>query len=519
MKEFENFISYRRQETGAEANLLYDSLTKQGYSTFLDVHSLDNGRFDENLLDIISNCTNFILILTKDTLVRCKDKKDWIYRELRQALLTKKNIICVFVGEVLFPTDLPQEISEIENYNGIVFDFNYYDKFVEKLISRFLVTNNNLLVSNDDSDFVIDGTKLIAYVGNAGTVIIPNNVTCIGERAFKDKTHLIKIVFPESIEIVEDGAFERCLNMVSLKIPQNTKIIGKKSFSRCYNLAFIELNDTLETISDEAFSYCSKLKWINIPKGVKNISTSAFNGCTSLELINVESGNESFEDMDGILTDVGRKTIVRCPENYKEDIIVLPSSINELASYSFSKCINIRDIILPSELRVINSEAFAGCCGIHALTLPDSIIEMDTSAFKEWTTKQKVITSKRFNQKIKYLIESTIDSNNLEKTCLNNEFILVKTTFESNTEAKKMAKMLLEYNYIISGQISKLNSIYRWEGEISDECEYELSCITLGSKYYDVEKFIIENHSYELCQIMVIPIIHTSEIFGAWLRS
>ena len=41
-----------------------------------------------------------------------------------------------------------------------------------------------------------------------------------------------------------------------------------------------------------------------------------------------------------------------------------------------------------------------------------------------------------------------------------NKFCLIKTTFESEEEAVNMAKMLLNKNLIVSGQIKEMRSLY-----------------------------------------------------------
>ena len=61
MPLFENFISYRRSETLPEVQNIYHALIGKGFSTFCDIYTLNSGRFDENLLEIIKSCTNFIL--------------------------------------------------------------------------------------------------------------------------------------------------------------------------------------------------------------------------------------------------------------------------------------------------------------------------------------------------------------------------------------------------------------------------------------------------------------------------
>ena len=100
-----------------------------------------------------------------------------------------------------------------------------------------------------------------------------------------------------------------------------------------------------------------------------------------------------------------------------------------------------------------------------------------------------------------------------------NKFCLIKTTFESEEEAVKIAKMLLDKKLIVSGQIKEMRSLYVWKDELCDEKEFELTCFTESRMYKEVEEFINSHHSYELCQIVCIPITNISKGFGNWISS
>lgn len=102
---------------------------------------------------------------------------------------------------------------------------------------------------------------------------------------------------------------------------------------------------------------------------------------------------------------------------------------------------------------------------------------------------------------------------------MENKFCLIKTTFESEEEAVKIAKMLLDKKLIVSGQIKEMRSLYMWKDELCDEKELELTCFTESRLYKEVEEFINKHHSYELCQIICIPITNISNGFGNWISS
>ena len=521
MQIFENFISYRRSDTLAEVQNIYHALLNKGFSTFCDIYSLNSGRFDDGLKQTIDQCTNYILVLKEHSLDRCSEEGDWLRFEIAEALEKKKNIICVFIGNFKFPDELPADIEKIRYYNGITYDYSYFTGFIDCLVSRFLVSNESVALSNDLRDFVISDSVLIKYVGTAPVVTIPKNITIIAKEAFKDKTRVTEVNLPEGLTQISESAFERCINITHITLPNTLKVIGKKAFSRCYNLSFIAFNDSLESIEDEAFNFCTKLRMVQMGKSLASIASTVFNNCNKLACILIDENNASYSTADGILYNKQKSTLVRCPEGYDSDLIVVPPTVETLSAWCFSRCINLVDVVLPRHLKRVERYAFNECSGILSLTLGDDISDFDVSALTGWIREQRVVVSKRFNPLIKYNIEQKLaEKVILEQVDANDitaEFVMIKTTFESNEEAAKMAKMLLSKKLIASAQLNKLSVFYTWNDEACNEDETELSCITRGTLFQSTADFINKHHSYECCQIVCIPIVKTTQQFEEWL--
>lgn len=519
MQVFENFISYRRKDTSLEVRNIYDALIRKGYSTFCDVYSLKSGNFDENIKNIIKSCTNFILVITQASIDSCDEENDWMYKEIKEAIDNNKNIVCVFVGDVEFPSTLPNAISGLPYQNGIKFDIIYFDSFISKLISQFLVPATDIFEEKSlESDFLVDGSRLIKYLGRAKNVVIPEGITVIGEFAFKDKTMIEKIVLPNTITHIEESAFERCLNISYIILPDSLSYVGKKAFNRCFNVAYIQFNNSLQQIDEEAFGYCNKLKNIQLSSNLKYIHPTAFNNCSQLATISISTENEFYTAFEGVLYDKKMTTLIRCPECYQTDIFTIPTSIKTIGAYAFYKCTRLINILLPQSIESIKEWALKDCYNIEHISVFDNIKEFDASAIEGWTSSQQIHFSARCSQVIKYNITKKMKENQLYVSSeIANQFVLVKTTFESKKEAEDMARMLLDRHLIVSGQISKLHSIYMWNDEINSEDEVELSCITTSTNYAEIEEFIKRNHSYELCEIITIPIVKTTPEFGDWI--
>lgn len=101
---------------------------------------------------------------------------------------------------------------------------------------------------------------------------------------------------------------------------------------------------------------------------------------------------------------------------------------------------------------------------------------------------------------------------------MKNDLIIVKTTFSKMAEAKKLAKILLNQKLAACIQFSKIESMFIWEGKISSEAEILVSIKTESKLYKEIEKLILQHHSYEIPQIIAIKIAKTSQNYQKWIN-
>lgn len=151
-ERYDIFISYRRDGGVPVAEAIYQNLHSD-YACFLDRESLKNGYFDDEIKSRIKNCTDFIVIISETVFDRCNEPNDWISCEVEIALKEHKNIIPIFVGTQKFPDNIPEQLKEIQRYNGIFWDdeAETLKKLKSFLLSNqqyqlFLVAENNRLV-------------------------------------------------------------------------------------------------------------------------------------------------------------------------------------------------------------------------------------------------------------------------------------------------------------------------------------------------------------------------------------
>lgn len=142
MENYDVFISYRRDGGELMAHILFERLSKIGYSVFQDIESLRSGNFNKALLDVIENCTDVILILPPNGLDRCNNEDDWVRKEVEHALKLGKNIIPIMLRGFEWPEVMVTTLEPIKNLNGITANTEYFDQFINKL-QTFLKSSVN----------------------------------------------------------------------------------------------------------------------------------------------------------------------------------------------------------------------------------------------------------------------------------------------------------------------------------------------------------------------------------------
>lgn len=100
-----------------------------------------------------------------------------------------------------------------------------------------------------------------------------------------------------------------------------------------------------------------------------------------------------------------------------------------------------------------------------------------------------------------------------------NNFLQVLTTTGTKKEAQKIADVLIKNKLAGCVQIIGLiESHYIWKGKREKTKEFLCIIKTKTSLYKKVEKTIRGNHSYEVPEIVAVPIVASSKDYLKWLN-
>ncbi|MCP4650736.1 MAG: divalent-cation tolerance protein CutA [PVC group bacterium] len=97
------------------------------------------------------------------------------------------------------------------------------------------------------------------------------------------------------------------------------------------------------------------------------------------------------------------------------------------------------------------------------------------------------------------------------------EFIVIFITASSQDEADVLTDLLIGEKVAACVNTAPVNSVFSWKGAIERTGEIQLFVKTKRSLFEKVERLIKNHHSYEVPEIIALPIVAGSESYLDWM--
>lgn len=101
---------------------------------------------------------------------------------------------------------------------------------------------------------------------------------------------------------------------------------------------------------------------------------------------------------------------------------------------------------------------------------------------------------------------------------MESKYCIIITTYPTIEDAENTIDLLISDNLAACVQVSDINSYYKWEGEVNKNKEVLLYIKTKTSLFYKVEKLIKENHTYEIPEVIKVPIEEGNCDYLSWIN-
>ena len=97
--------------------------------------------------------------------------------------------------------------------------------------------------------------------------------------------------------------------------------------------------------------------------------------------------------------------------------------------------------------------------------------------------------------------------------------VVVLITTGSEEEARKIGRLLVSEGLVACANIvPKVQSIFRWEGKVVEEAETLLIVKSVADAFESLETKVKAHHSYDVPEIIAIPIQKGSTEYLSWVR-
>ncbi|MDE7297068.1 MAG: leucine-rich repeat domain-containing protein [Clostridia bacterium] len=201
-------------------------------------------------------------------------------------------------------------------------------------------------------------------------------VIAISERAFENSA-IKSVVIPDTVTKIEDRAFSGCTALESVTFGAHTEELGSAVFKGCTALKEMVLPQGIPAINDHLFESCTALKSVTVPDSVKKIDFQAFIFCGALEEVIVSDESKLVEIANGAFSDCKKLKTFEFPQGFQT-----------IGSGAFGGCESLNNIVLPDSL--IDVDGFAGCTSLSTIKFGNAVETIAKSAFERCAALQAV---------------------------------------------------------------------------------------------------------------------------------
>ncbi|UPS44059.1 leucine-rich repeat domain-containing protein [Prevotella sp. E15-22] len=154
----------------------------------------------------------------------CRELKSVVINDGLEMIGEKAFYECRKINEVQIPKTL-KSIGEDAFLNCVS---------IRKVVIEDVSSWCRLSFSNSSSNPLILGSRLFNInKEEIKEIVIPEDITSIGQYVFAGCESLNKVIIPENVSIIGHGAFMACKNIEFLSLSENINEIGNSAFSNC----------------------------------------------------------------------------------------------------------------------------------------------------------------------------------------------------------------------------------------------------------------------------------------------
>jgi sorbitol-specific phosphotransferase system component IIA len=286
-----------------------------------------------------------------------------------------KRILLFLIG-MFAAVNMQAEVVNDYVYQGMTFSYDTDTKSAT-------LTDGKSIVS---SKVVIPG-----YFSEGGTTY---TVTCIGAGAFKGNTNNINhVIIPEEVTTIGQDAFNGCEQIKLIELPSNLSNIGSYAFKNCKRLVHVSCKITSTSTLNPNIFPDNSLMTLYVPEDLLESYKNDDNWKAKFgdriyggNMIVASAGGMSYVCADGngkeaSLYAASDASDITVPSNFTFDGNTYNvKTIGRSAFYGFT---NLKSLVIEEGIETICDMALQGCSNLKKLVLPSSLKTLGSNVFKD----------------------------------------------------------------------------------------------------------------------------------------
>jgi hypothetical protein len=170
----------------------------------------------------------------------------------------------------------------------------------------------------------------------------------------------------------------------SVIIGNDVTVIGQQAFRGCKNLSSMVVGESVQTIDSQAFYQCAFTS-INIPASVTSINEMAFRTANKLKTITVAEESTTYKVVDNVLYKKDSEgqlvELVLYVLNNAAEEFTIPNGVQKIGAYAFYSCDNLKTVTIPASVTMIGQYAFDSCNNLTNVIIEGTEIELGENVF------------------------------------------------------------------------------------------------------------------------------------------
>lgn len=212
-------------------------------------------------------------------------------------------------------------------------------------------------------------------------VQIPETVTEIGQKAFKDASSVENVTFAvntetgkvKGVEKIGISAFDGCSSLQELVLPETVTEVSQGAFANEGALVKADMSRaaSLKKWDKESFKGDTALAEVVLPTagGITAIPDGAFAGCTSLTGENLKIPKNIVTITANAFKESGLKKLY------------IPNQVTTIGTSAFEACKNLEDVHISNNISIISQSTFKNCEKLEKIEIPVKVDQIGTNAF------------------------------------------------------------------------------------------------------------------------------------------